>query len=167
MLEINTGLIWIMLNLLVFCFLLKKFLFGPINNVIEKRRELVESGMKEAEDKKSEAEALKAKYEEALEGSKAESESILADAKQSAKKEFDRILADAGHKSDKMLEAARQTIEMERAQTLNDLKSEIAAVAMSATENVLGKNTGAVNNQDLYDQFLKEVGEADEESDHK
>lgn len=166
MIKLGWDLLWTIINLVVLYLLLKKFLFKPVNNIIEKRKNLVEEGFNQAQQAQEQADSLKEKYQTALEGSKAESEEIVAKAKLQAKNEYERMMREAEQKSDKMMETARNNIELERSKVLSDLKSQIATVAVSAAENVLGKNGDAVDNQELYDQFLKEVGENDEESDN-
>lgn len=41
MLRIDSNLIWIIVNLLIFYFLIRKFLFKPVLNIIEKRKQMV------------------------------------------------------------------------------------------------------------------------------
>ena len=55
------------------------------------------------------------------------------------------------------LKNARKTIENERKQTMNDLQSEIAGLAMQAARKIVDDTKG---NQDIYDQFLKGAGDA-------
>ena len=50
-------------NLFIQCWLIKKFLFKPIREVIEKRRALADSQIQDAKKAKEEAETMKAGYE--------------------------------------------------------------------------------------------------------
>ena len=71
------------LNLFIQMFLIKKFLFKPINEVLAKRRELADKEIKEAREAKEEADGLKAQDEEGLANARAEAAQIV----QSAQKE--------------------------------------------------------------------------------
>ena len=51
------------LNLFIQMYLIKKFLFKPINEVLAKRRELADKEIKEAREAKEEADGLKVQYE--------------------------------------------------------------------------------------------------------
>ena len=52
------------LNLFIQLFLIKKFLFKPINEVLQKRRELADQEIREAREAKEEADGLKAERSE-------------------------------------------------------------------------------------------------------
>ena len=47
---------------------------------------------------------------------------------------------------------------------MNALQSEIAGLAMTAAAKIVAEQTG--NNQEIYDKFLEEVGEAHEDTDN-
>ena len=71
--------------------------------------------------------------------------------------ESERILQEANTEAVGILKDARKTIENERKQTMNDLQSEIAGLAMQAARKIVDDTKG---NQDIYDQFLKGAGDA-------
>ena len=41
MLELGSGLVFTVINLIVFYLLLKRFLFGPIQNIMKQREEMI------------------------------------------------------------------------------------------------------------------------------
>ena len=49
MLRIDSNLIWIIVNLLIFYFLIRKFLFKPVLNIIEKRKQMVAEQFEKAD----------------------------------------------------------------------------------------------------------------------
>ena len=49
MLRIDSNLIWIIVNLLIFYFLIRKFLFKPVLNIIEKRKQMVTEQFEKAD----------------------------------------------------------------------------------------------------------------------
>ena len=73
MIQININLVFTILNLIVLYLLMKKFLFGPVLNVIEKRKNLIEQQFANARESEERAHTLEAKYEEALKSAKEES----------------------------------------------------------------------------------------------
>ena len=150
MIQFNVSLLFTIINLIVFYLLLKKFLFKPVMGIMEKREKLIADGLKNASDSQEEAARLKAEYEKALEGAKAESIQIVEKAKKT-------ILQEANTEAVGILKDARETIENERKQTINDLQSEIAGLAMQAARKIVDDTKG---NQDIYDQFLKGAGDA-------
>ena len=92
MIQFNVSLLFTIINLIVFYLLLKKFLFKPVMGIMEKREKMIADGLKNASDSQEEAARLKAEYEKALEGAKAESIQIVEKAKKTAAGESERIL---------------------------------------------------------------------------
>ena len=64
------------LNLFIQMYLIKRFLFKPINEVLQKRRELADQEIREARDAKEEADSLKVQYEEGLANARKEAQDI-------------------------------------------------------------------------------------------
>ena len=159
MLQINMNLVYTIINLIVLYLLLRHFLIRPVTEIMEKRRKLIEDGLKNARDMQDDALKMKREYEEALNGAKQESVQIVENARRSAKEEYDRIVNEAGDKAGNIIGSAKETVRIEREKTMNELKSEIAGLAAMAAAKVIGGQAGEQMDRGLYDQFLKEAGE--------
>ena len=147
------GLVWTIINLIVLFLLLRHFLINPVSNIMEQRRKLIADGLQNAQDTQDEANRLKAEYEEALSGAKKESAEIVDKARIDARAEYDRIVGEAGAK-------AGNNVRIEREQTMKELQSQIAGLAIASAEKIVGDKE-----QNIYDQFLGEVGGTDEDTD--
>ena len=153
MLRFDMNFLYTMINLIVLAFLLKKFLIKPVTDIMEKRRQLIEDGLK-----------MKEEYAQALGGAKEESVRIVEKARKDAKSEYERIVEEADARAGSIIESAKADIRVEREQTMSALQSEIAGLAMTAAAKIVAEQTG--NNQEIYDKFLEEVGEAHEDTDN-
>ena len=160
MLSINIGLVWTIINLIVLFLLLRHFLINPVSNIMEQRRKLIADGLQNAQDTQDEANRLKAEYEEALSGAKKESAEIVDKARIDARAEYDRIVGEAGAKAGNIIENAKENVRIEREQTMKELQSQIAGLAIASAEKIVGDKE-----QNIYDQFLGEVGGTDEDTD--
>ena len=160
MLSINMGLVWTIINLIVLFLLLRHFLINPVSNIMEQRRKLIADGLQNAQDTQDAANRLKAEYEEALSGAKKESAEIVDKARIDARAEYDRIVGEAGAKAGNIIENAKENVRIEREQTMKELQSQIAGLAMASAEKIVGDKE-----QNIYDQFLGEVGGTDEDTD--
>ena len=165
MISINLNLVWTIINLVVLYLLLKHFLIGPVMNIMEQRKLMIEEGFRNAQTAQDDANRLKQEYETALSGAKQESVQLIEDARKSAKAEYDRIIIEAGEKADTMLESAKESVRVEREQTMKELKSQIAGLAAASAAKIISGNADEKESQDLYDQFLKEAGENDGNAD--
>ena len=154
------GLVWTIINLIVLFLLLRHFLINPVSNIMEQRRKLIADGLQNAQDTKDEANRLKAEYEEALSGAKKESAEIVDKARIDARAEYDRIVGEAGAKAGNIIENAKENVRIEREQTMKELQSQIAGLAIASAEKIVGDKE-----QNIYDQFLGEVGGTDENTD--
>ena len=154
------GLVWTIINLIVLFLLLRHFLINPVSNIMEQRRKLIADGLQNAQDTQDEANRLKAEYEEALSGAKKESAEIVDKARIDARAEYDRIVGEDGAKAGNIIENAKENVRIEREQTMKELQSQIAGLAIASAEKIVGDKE-----QNIYDQFLGEVGGTDEDTD--
>ena len=165
MISINLNLVWTIINLVVLYLLLRHFLIGPVMNIMEQRKQMIDDGFKNAEAAQADANRLKQEYETALRGAKQESVQLIEDARKSAKVEYDRIVSEAGEKADTMIESAKENVRIEREQTMKELKSQIAGLAAASAAKIISGNADEKESRDLYDQFLKEAGEGNGNAD--
>ena len=160
MLNLDWNVIFQIINIIVFFLLLKKFLFKPVTEIMEKRENLIRSQMEEAEDSRKKANELKAEYQAQLEGVKDEAAAILKDAKARGEKEYEVLLANAGRDAQKLINDAQESARIEREKAVQGAKGEIAALAIAAASKVAEKNIKAEDNKKFIDDFLSEAGEA-------
>ena len=73
MIKIDINLVFTIINLLVLYLLMKKFLFGPIINVMDQRKAMIDQQFAEAKERQDNAKALQEQYEGALKSAKEES----------------------------------------------------------------------------------------------
>lgn len=166
MLEININLLFTVINLVVLLLLLRKFLIRPIVNVMEKREKLIADGLGNANTAQEKALQMKQQYETALSGAKEETAKIMEKAQVQAKAEYERIVTEAGEKAGNIMETAKNDIQLERERTTKALQAEIAGLAMTVAEKIIGKNTKNQGNEGIYNQFLEKVGDGHENTDN-
>lgn len=155
--------VWTMIftwaNLLILFLLMKKFLFGPVRRIIEKREEEINSSINKAEELEKEAEKMKADYENKLENAKDKAEEIVRTATRNAYLKEEEILKNAQKKAADMLEKADKQIEMEKQAALNDVKNEVSHMATAVAEKILEKDINEEDHARLIDEFIKGMGE--------
>lgn len=159
MLRLDINLVFTIINLLVLYFLMRKFLFKPVNGIIAKREEAIQKQFAEAEEAKAQAAKLKDDYEVSLKNAKEEASQIVAAAKEKGKAEYDRILKTADEDAAKRLQKAEETIAEEKAKSLRSMEKEIETLVMAAATKVVGEAVTAENSQNLYNDFIAEMGE--------
>ena len=154
MIKIDINLVFTIINLLVLYLLMKKFLFGPIINVMDQRKAMIDQQFAEAKERQDNAKELQEQYEGALRSAKEESYQIMEQA--------DHTVEETTAKVDAMLAKAQEDIRMERENAMRQMKGDVAELAMKAAAKVIGKNSGADQDLSLYDQFIEEAGDPDD-----
>ena len=157
-LKLDWGIIWPIVNIVVFYLLLRKFLFGPVSEVMEKRKKMISSDLDDAAQTKAEAEEIKQEYEKNLAQAKDEAGQIVSDARARAKNEYQNKMDQTKEEIALMRENARKDIEAEKQKTIAGLQTEIAGIALMAASKVVEKEANDKGNEKLLDDFLKEAG---------
>ena len=88
-------IVFTVINLLVLYFILRKLLFGRVNAVLEQRAARVKETIDSAEASKSQAEELRAEYEDKLTDARQEAAKLVADAQNRAQRAYESKMADA------------------------------------------------------------------------
>lgn len=158
MLKLDWNIVFNMINILVLYLLMKKFLFGPVTEIMEKRKNAIEASLAEADEKNSEALKLKQDYEKALEDAGEKATAIVKEAKQRALGEHDKQIHATQTEISEMMVSAKKSIELEKQKSMQDIQMEIAGVAMAAAAKVIRKNVDDSTNKKIIDDFLSEEG---------
>ena len=151
MIKIDINLVFTIINLLVLYLLMKKFLFGPIIKVMDVRKAMIDQQFAGAKEQEDQAKALKEQYEGALKSAREESFQIMEQARKEAKAQADKTVEDTQAKVSAMLAKAQE-----------DIKDDVASLAMEAAGKIIGKNSGADQDLSLYDQFIEKAGDPDD-----
>ncbi len=161
MLRLDWNLVFTIINLIILYLILKKLLVGPVTGIIDKRQAMIKAQLDNAAEKEMQANNLKEKYEMALLHAREESNTLVENAKDRAKAEYEQIVEDAKKEAFRVKKEAEKSIAAEKENTVRELESQIADLAITVAEKMLTDQTGKRVEHDvtLYDQFLKETGD--------
>lgn len=152
--------VFVIINLLVLYFILKRLLFKPVTQFMENRAKSIKDAIDSADKDKGEAAQLKQKYEEQLRAAKDEADRILNDARNRGNKEYDAIVGAARKDAEGVLAKAREEIAHERAQMLKEVKGQVAGLALVIASRVIEANMDTESNKALVNKFIDEAGAA-------
>ena len=108
-------------NLFIQVYLIKRFLFKPINAMLEKRKALADAQIQDAVKAKDEAEAMKAEYEQNMQEAKAKAGEILATAQKTATLQSEEMLRDASQQAAALKAKAESDIAQEKRKAVNEI----------------------------------------------
>ena len=147
-------------NLMIQLLIFKKFLLKPIRQVIADRKAKADSEIADAQKLRTEAEAMKAEYEQNLQNARAEANQIVARAQKTATARGEEIVGEARAQAAALKQKAEADIAQERKKAVNEVKDEIGGMAMEIASKVVEREIKEADHKDLIDEFIKNVGEA-------
>ena len=147
-------------NLMIQLVIFKKLLLNPVKKVIAERKAKADSQIADAEKLRTEAEAMKAEYEQNLQNARTEANQIVAAAQKTAAARSEELLGEARAQAAALKQKAEADIAQERKKAVNEVKDEIGGMAMELASKVVEREIKEADHQDLIDEFIKNVGEA-------
>ena len=158
MLNTEWGLmVWTLITFAIAVFILWKFAFGPIQRLLDQRRNAVQESMDAAEQARSEARRLLDEYEGTLAKVRLESEEILERSRTTAEHAKAEIMTAAKAQSERVLEKAHEQIERDTRAALREIKGQVAELTALATEKVAASSLSAADQRRLIDEALAEL----------
>ena len=158
LIEVNPGLmIWTIVCFLVVLFVLSKYAFGPVQKMIDTRRERIQQAITEADNARQEARNLLEEHRKLIGQAKSESEEILADARRVADAQRERVREETEEDRQRRLEETRRQIEQATTQALGQIRDEVGRLSMIAAEKITKKTLDASDQQRLIDEALAEI----------
>ncbi|MBR6825858.1 MAG: F0F1 ATP synthase subunit B [Oscillospiraceae bacterium] len=146
-------------NLLLLYWLMKKFLFGPIRVMIVERQKEIDDLYADANQSKADAAELKDQYEARLAEANEEKEEILRTAYRKAQLREEEILREAQDKAAATLKRADAQIELEKKRALNEIKDDVSTMAVDIASAVLSRDIRPKEHTALIDSFIENLGE--------
>ena len=147
-------------NLMIQLVIFKKLLLNPVKKVIAERKAKADSQIADAAKLRTEAEAMKAEYEQNLQNARAEANQIVARAQKTATARSEEIVGEARAQAAALKQKAEADIAQERKKAVNEVKDEIGGMAMEIASKVVEREIKEADHKDLIDEFIKNVGEA-------
>jgi F-type H+-transporting ATPase subunit b len=131
-----------------------------VRNYMVKRQEGIANTISNAEKMNSDAAELKAEYEKRIDEYKEQGREIVRNATIKAEDQYKNILAEAHEKASGMLRSTEEEIEREKINAINDVKDQIASLAILAAEKILEKKLNENELDEMVGRIINEVGNA-------
>jgi F-type H+-transporting ATPase subunit b len=150
-------MIWTILCFAITFFVLRKWAFGPIQQVIDQRRERILRALQEADNARDEARKLLEEHKALLGKARSQAEDILAEARRVAEAQRERVKQETEADRQRRLEETRRQIEAETQRALDAIRREIADLALIAAEKVTARALDPQSHRKLIDEAIKEL----------
>lgn len=159
-LDIQTGpILWTILNFLILLLLLGKIAWKPIMKALDARESTINDALNRAEMAKSEAERILLENQSALRKAEEESQRVLRESREHAERMQADTMQKAQDESRRLLEQANKEIERSKQQALNELRAEVATLAVGAAEKILNESLDADRHKRLVDNYITQAAQ--------
>jgi len=145
-------------NFLILLFLLQRFLFKPVLKMLDDRATTIRDSVEAAERMRQETARADQERNEALREARRQAEEIVARANQEAERLRAEARTTAQEEAQRIITRAEQEANAERQATMQELRAQVADLAISAAERVIHRNLDHQAQRVLVEEFLAETG---------
>jgi F-type H+-transporting ATPase subunit b len=158
LIQVTPGLmIWTIVCFLVTLYVLKRWAFGPVQKLIDERRERIRNSIEEADHAREEARKLLEEHRRLIAQARAEAEEIRQEVRKDAELLRDRAREEIEVDRQRRLEETRRQIEAETARSLAQIREEIAELTLLAATKVTGKVLDSSDQRRLIDEAISSL----------
>jgi F-type H+-transporting ATPase subunit b len=150
-------MVWTIIAFGLTFFVLRRFAFGPIQKLIDERRDRIREALDEADKARHEARELRELTKAEREEAKAERERILDESRRQGQAQFEQARAQADDDLKRRLEENKREIEAENRRLAEQIRRDVVELTLLAAEKVTGKSLDADDQRRLIDETIEEV----------
>lgn len=148
-----------LINLVILFLILKKLLFKPVKKIIAEREKEIMAEYDKASATNSEAEELKASWEEKMSGAQARADEIIQDAVDKADRRNEVMLYETREKAEAIIKKAKADADRDLRDAQESIRQEIISVSTALSEKIIGREINMDDHRDLIDSFIDNMGD--------
>lgn len=151
----GTALLIQLVTFVLVYFVLRKWAFGPIVAMLQKRRETIEQGVNLGETMKADKAKFDKQVAKELKAARVRADEIVAQAEANAKDVVKKAEDDASSKAATIIAEGKQRGEQEVARARKALEAELVSLVSDATEAIISEKVDANKDAQLIERALK------------
>jgi F-type H+-transporting ATPase subunit b len=158
LIDVVPGLmVWTIVTFFITFLVLRRYAFGPIQKLIDERRDRIREALDEADKARQEARELRELTKAEREEAKAERERILDESRRQGQAQFEQARVQADDDLKRRLEENKREIEAENRRMAEQIRRDVVELTLLAAEKVTGKSLDADDQRRLIDETIEEV----------
>ena len=142
MIDFNATLIAQVLNFLFLVFILAKFAYKPVINMMEDRKNKIK---------------LKAEYAAQLAAVRQEAQSIIENARKTAQSVHDKIIAETKEEQEQIVASAKDAILLEKQQALGEVRAQVIKLSLVAAGKILEQKLNSAEDEKLAGSVVDKI----------
>lgn len=158
LLEASPGLmIWTLVMFLITLWIMKKWVFGPVSQMVQKRRDHIAESIDEAERSRDEASALLDDYKVRLAEARREADGIREQGRSEGERQKADILGQAHTQRDRVLDDAQDQIDAQARSAAGAIRDDVVNLALAAAEKVSRRTLTDADHRRLIEEAIREA----------
>lgn len=157
LLTINGTLIAQLVIFLLVLLILYRLAWGPLLRILNERRTRIAQGVEATQKAMQELEAAEKERQAKLEEARREGQVILDRIAKQAEDLRKELEAKAREQAEALTAKARAEIQQERQQAVQDLRSQVADLAVMAAGRIIGESLDAKKHRELIERTIEEA----------
>ena len=145
------------INFLILVFLLRRFLYKPMLNMLEERKERIAKGMREAQEIEERLKEVKKEQEALLHEARKEAAHIIAQAKEVRDMLLRNASEEAKRMANKLISQAKQGIATDKEAMRRGLRQELSGLVALVSEKLLMRSLSPTDRERLLKESISEV----------
>ena len=151
-------LFWMLVSFGIVFFILKKYAWKPIMNMLYEREESIDQALKSADKAREEMEKLQSNNERILGEARAEREKIFREAQEIKEKIVGEAREQALKEKEKIINDARISVEAEKNAAIREIRNTAAELSVQIAEKLLRRELSNEQKQkELVEKLMKDI----------
>ena len=141
-------------NMAILFFIVWKLLYKPISKFMKKRSDEIQKQIEEAARKQTEAEQLKAKYDEMVKNAQALAAQLIDKSKAAADEQARQIVQAAQANASDLIIRSRKDVQLLKTKAKDEMRSEITDMAIQIAQKILRREVQPEDNREIINSFF-------------
>ncbi|MFH0820650.1 MAG: F0F1 ATP synthase subunit B [Candidatus Peregrinibacteria bacterium] len=146
-----------MINFGILFFVLYKFAYKPILNILDKRREKIEDSLRQAKEIEERTKKLEEEISRKMAQVKKEADAVMTEARDIGERSRNEILIHTNQEVGKMMEKAKVDISQEKDRMMSDIQDTIVKTTVLVVEKILREKLDPKTRESMVVDSFKEL----------
>lgn len=155
--NLNATILGQAIAFVLFVLFCMKYVWPPLMAAIEKRQKEIADGLVFAERAKKDLDIAQAEATDHLKQAKVEAQAIIEQANKRKAQMVDESKAEAEAERNKILAQAQAEIDAERKRAREELRKQVAILALAGAEKIIEHSVDEAANSDIVDKIVAEL----------
>lgn len=155
--NLNATILGQAIAFVLFVWFCMKYVWPPVMKAIEKRQQTVAENLASAERAREELAQARTDMNEQVENAKKEAQRVIEQASRQRAQILEEAKAEAERERARILAQAQAEIEDERRRARDELRKQVAGLAVAGAEKIIERSVDEAANNDIIDKLVAEL----------